>query len=196
VRDRVVQAAAKLVCYADDFVVLARFISPLLRDRERGVLRGLINPRQSHTPLPELIGREVASERAKQSLHPTPARPLGGGWYRRPRRPIPGGRLSPSAVGELHVLAIVPSTSMNASFKKPPGCAFQSARWDRFKHSCSTRISACLNRRAKSHAVAGSDSRCASNPSREFSSSGSCSSEFFGASCRWILSFGFWGILG
>jgi RNA-directed DNA polymerase len=112
-------AKAKLIRYADDFVVLARFISPRLRDwiegklegwlglhlnrdktrimdlrqlglsldflgytfrydrdqygrperywnlepsrkamdREREALRGLINPRQSHTPLPELIGR-------------------------------------------------------------------------------------------------------------------------------------------
>ncbi len=112
-------AKAKLVRYADDFVVMARFISPQLRDwiegklegwlglqinrektrildlrqtgqslnflgytfrrdqdqygrpqrywnlvpsrkaleREREALRGLINPQQSHTPLPELIGR-------------------------------------------------------------------------------------------------------------------------------------------
>jgi RNA-directed DNA polymerase len=113
-------AKAKLVRYADDFVVLARYISPRLRDwiegrlegwlglqinrektrvvdlrhagqsldflgytfrydqdqygrearrylnlqpsrkalaREREALRGLINPHQSHTPLPELIGR-------------------------------------------------------------------------------------------------------------------------------------------
>jgi RNA-directed DNA polymerase len=113
-------AKAKLVRYADDFVVLARYISPQLHDwiegklegwlglqinrdktrvldlrqagqsldflgytfrydrdqygrgtrrylnlqpscksmaRERQALRGLINPQQSHTPLPELIGR-------------------------------------------------------------------------------------------------------------------------------------------
>ena len=112
-------AKAKLVRYADDFVVLARYISPQLRDwiegklegwldlqinrektrtlnlrqpgqsldflgytfrydrdrygrvqrywnlepsrkamaRERGALRGQINWHQSHTPLPELIGR-------------------------------------------------------------------------------------------------------------------------------------------
>jgi RNA-directed DNA polymerase len=112
-------AKAKLVRYADDFVVLARYVSPRLKDwieeklegwlgleinrektrvldlrqagqsldflgytfrqdrdrygrgqrywnlipsrkamaREREVLRGMINHRQSHTPLPELIGR-------------------------------------------------------------------------------------------------------------------------------------------
>ena len=112
-------AKARLVRYADDFVVLARYVSPRLRDwiegklegwlglqinrdktrvldlrppgqgldflgytfrqdrdqygrpqrywnlvpsrkalaRERDTLRGLINHRQSHTPLPELIGR-------------------------------------------------------------------------------------------------------------------------------------------
>jgi len=112
-------AKAKLIRYADDFVVLARYISPRLRDwiegklegwlglrinrdktrildlrqagqsldflgytfrldrdqygrpqrywnlapsrktmeRERETLRGLINPQQSHTPLPELLGR-------------------------------------------------------------------------------------------------------------------------------------------
>jgi len=112
-------AKAKLIRYADDFVVLARFISPPMRDwiegklegwlglqinrdktrildlrqpgqsldflgytfrydrdqygrpqrywnlepsrkamdREREALRGLIGPHQSHTPLPELIGR-------------------------------------------------------------------------------------------------------------------------------------------
>jgi RNA-directed DNA polymerase len=112
-------AKAKLVRYADDFVVMARYISPQLRgwiegklegwlglqinrdktrvldlrqpgqslaflgytfrydhdqqgrpwrywnltpsrkalERERETLRGLINSRQSHTPLPELIGR-------------------------------------------------------------------------------------------------------------------------------------------
>jgi RNA-directed DNA polymerase len=112
-------AKAKLVRYADDFVVLARYVSPRLRDwiegklegwlglqinrdktrvldlrqpgqsldflgytfrldrdrygrpqrywnlvpsakalaRERDTLRGLINSHQSHTPLPELIGR-------------------------------------------------------------------------------------------------------------------------------------------
>ena len=112
-------AKAKLIRYADDFVVVARHLSPRLRnwiegklegwldlqinrdktrivdlrqpgqnldflgytfrydrdqygrpqrywnlepsckamDREREALRGLINPRQSHTPLPELIGR-------------------------------------------------------------------------------------------------------------------------------------------
>jgi RNA-directed DNA polymerase len=112
-------AKAKLIRYADDFVVLARYMSPRLRDwiegklegwrdlpinrdktrvldlrppgqsldflgytfrqdrdqygrpqrywnlvpsrkavaREREALRGLINPHQSHTPLPELIGR-------------------------------------------------------------------------------------------------------------------------------------------
>ena len=112
-------AKAKLIRYADDFVVLARYVSPRLRDwiegklegwlelqlnrektrvldlrqpgqsldflgytfrqdrdqygrpqrywnltpsrkavaRERETLRGLINPGQSHTPLPELIGR-------------------------------------------------------------------------------------------------------------------------------------------
>lgn len=112
-------AKAKLIRYADDFVVLARYISPGLRNwiegrlegwldlqinrektrvldlrssgqsldflgytfrydrdqwgrpqrywnlepsrkaraREREALRGLINPHQSHTPLPELIGR-------------------------------------------------------------------------------------------------------------------------------------------
>jgi len=112
-------AKAKLVRYADDFVVLARYLSPRLRewiegklegwldlrinrektrgvdlrspgqsldflgytfrydrdqygrpprywnlepsrktmDREREALRGLINPHQSHTPMPELIGR-------------------------------------------------------------------------------------------------------------------------------------------
>ncbi len=119
-RDGPVQwAKAQLVRYADDFVVLARYIGPQLRswiegrlegwlglqlnrdktriielrqsgqsldflgytfrsdrdqygrsqrywhlaparkalERERDALRGLINPRQSHTPLPELIGR-------------------------------------------------------------------------------------------------------------------------------------------
>jgi len=112
-------AKAKLIRYADDFVVLARYVSPRLRNwiegklegwlglqinrdktrvldlrqpgqsldflgytfrqdrdqygrpqrywnlvpsakavaREREALRGLINPHQSHTPLPELIGR-------------------------------------------------------------------------------------------------------------------------------------------
>lgn len=112
-------ARAKLIRYADDFVVMARYISPPLRDwiegklegwldlqinrdktrivdlqqpgqsldflgytfrhdrdqygrlqrywnlepsrktmeRERAALRGLINPQQSHTPLPELMGR-------------------------------------------------------------------------------------------------------------------------------------------
>jgi RNA-directed DNA polymerase len=112
-------ARAKLIRYADDFVVMARYISPPLRnwiegklegwldlqinrektrivdlkqpgqsleflgytfrydrdqygrpqrywnlepsrkamEREREALRGLINPRQSHTPMPELIGR-------------------------------------------------------------------------------------------------------------------------------------------
>ena len=112
-------ANAKLIRYADDFVVLARYMSPRLRDwiegklegwlglqinrdktrvldlrqpgasldflgytfrqdrdqygrpqrywklapsrkalaRERDTLRAMINPRQSHTPLPELIGR-------------------------------------------------------------------------------------------------------------------------------------------
>jgi len=112
-------AQAKLIRYADDFVVMARYISPQLRawiegklegwlelqinrdktrivdlkqpgqsldflgytfrydrdqygrpqrywnlapssqtmDREREALRGLIHPQQSHTPLPELIGR-------------------------------------------------------------------------------------------------------------------------------------------
>ena len=112
-------AKAKLIRYADDFVVMARYISPQLRgwiesklegwlglqinrdktrvldlrqpdqsldflgytfrydrdqqgrpwrywnlapsrkalERERETLRGLINPRQSHTPLPNLIGR-------------------------------------------------------------------------------------------------------------------------------------------
>jgi len=112
-------AKAKLIRYADDFVVMARYISPQLRDwiegklegwldlqinrdktrivdlkqsgqsldflgytfrydrdqygrpqrywnlepscktmeREREALRGLINPHQSHTPMPELIGR-------------------------------------------------------------------------------------------------------------------------------------------
>lgn len=112
-------AKAKLIRYADDFVVMARYISPQLRDwiegklegwldlqinrdktrvvdlkqpgqrldflgysfrydrdqygrpqrywnlepspktmdREREALRGLINPQQSHTPMPELIGR-------------------------------------------------------------------------------------------------------------------------------------------
>jgi RNA-directed DNA polymerase len=112
-------ASAKLIRYADDFVVLARYVSPRLRDwiegklegwlglqinrektrvldlrcsgqsldflgytfrrdrdqygrpqrywnlvpsrkamaRERDALRGLINRHQSHTPLPELIGR-------------------------------------------------------------------------------------------------------------------------------------------
>ena len=112
-------AKAKLVRYADDFVVLARYVSPRLKDwieeklegwlgleinrektrvldlrqagqsldflgytfrqdrdrygrgqrywnllpsrkamaRERETLRGMINHRQSHTPLPELIGR-------------------------------------------------------------------------------------------------------------------------------------------
>jgi RNA-directed DNA polymerase len=112
-------ARAKLIRYADDFVVMARHISPQLREwiedklegwlelqinrektrivdlkqpgqsldflgytfrydrdqygrpqrywnlepsrkameREREALRGLINPRQSHTPMPELIGR-------------------------------------------------------------------------------------------------------------------------------------------
>jgi RNA-directed DNA polymerase len=112
-------AKAKLIRYADDFVVLARFISPLLRDwiegklegwlglqinrdktrivdlrqlgqsldflgytfrydrdqygrpqrywnlepsrkaidREQEALRGLIGPQQSHTPMPELLGR-------------------------------------------------------------------------------------------------------------------------------------------
>jgi RNA-directed DNA polymerase len=112
-------AKAKLIRYADDFVVLARYMSPRLRDwieaklenwlllqlnrdktrvldlrqagasldflgytfrlerdqygrgqrywklapsrkalaRERDTLRAMINPHQSHTPLPELIGR-------------------------------------------------------------------------------------------------------------------------------------------
>jgi RNA-directed DNA polymerase len=112
-------AKAKLIRYADDFVVMARYISPKLREwiegklegwldlqinrdktrivnlrqpgqsldflgytfryardqygrpqrywnlepsskamaREREALRGLINPHQSHTPMPELIGR-------------------------------------------------------------------------------------------------------------------------------------------
>jgi hypothetical protein len=48
-------------------------------------------------------GRQhVGWERASQSLRLTGGHPLGGGWYRRLRRPIRRGRLSPAAVGELH----------------------------------------------------------------------------------------------